>query len=196
VRTVTACSEVNDALVASKFDVVVLDVMLPDGSGIELCRQMRKDGLTVPVLLLSARGEVKDRVSGLDAGADDYLIKPFALSELLARVTALARRGPMLRARRSEFGPVVVDFEARRVLNAGTQVPLTAMELSIVEVLATRRGRVVARDELIECVWGERTESAASSLEVLVGRIRRKLGPNASVLRTARGLGYAFEWEG
>jgi DNA-binding response OmpR family regulator len=196
VQTVNACGEVVDALVTTKFDVVVLDVMLPDGSGIELCRQLRSDGHTVPVLLLSARGEVKDRVSGLEAGADDYLIKPFALSELLARVTALARRGPMLRARRGEFGPVVVDFEARRVMNAGQQVPLTAMELSIVEVLATRGGRVVARDDLIECVWGERTESAEASLEVLVGRIRRKLGASSSVLRTARGLGYVFEWEG
>jgi two-component system OmpR family response regulator len=195
VQTVNGCAEVGDALLAIKFDVVVLDVMLPDGSGIELCRQLRKDGLSVPVLLLSARGEVKDRVSGLEAGADDYLIKPFALSELLARVTALSRRGPMLRARSSVFGPVVVDFEARRVTSGGTMVPLTAMELSIVEVLSSRRGRVVSRDELIECVWGERTESAESSLEVLVGRIRRKLGSNSSVLRTARGLGYVFEWE-
>jgi two-component system, OmpR family, response regulator len=196
VQTVNACAAVLDALVTTKFDVVVLDVMLPDGSGIELCRQMRNDGHTVPVLLLSARGEVKDRVSGLEAGADDYLVKPFALSELMARVTALARRGPMLRARSSTFGPVVVDFEARRVMNAGQQVPLTAMELSIVEVLATRGGRVVARDDLIECVWGERTESTDASLEVLVGRIRRKLGSNASVLRTVRGLGYVFEWQG
>jgi DNA-binding response OmpR family regulator len=196
VEAVNACGEASDALVTTRFDVVVLDVMLPDGSGIDFCRKMRKEGFTVPVLLLSARGEVKDRVSGLEAGADDYLIKPFALSELLARVTALARRGPMLRARSSEFGPVIVDFEARRVTNAGKPVPLTAMELSIVEVLASRRGRVVARDDLIECVWGERTDSAESSLEVLVGRIRRKLGSNSSVLRTARGLGYVFEWEG
>jgi len=196
VRAVDACGEVIAALVAAKFDVVILDVMLPDGSGIELCRRMREDGLTVPVLLLSARGEVRDRVSGLEAGADDYLVKPFALSELLARVTALARRGPLLRARSSQFGPVVVDFEARRVMNAGKPVPLTAMELAIVEVLATRHGRVVARNDLIECVWGERTESAESSLEVLVGRIRRKLGSNSSVLRTARGLGYVFEWQG
>jgi two-component system, OmpR family, response regulator len=195
VQAVDSCSEVLAALGASKFDVVVLDVMLPDGSGIELCRQMRKDGRTVPVLLLSARGEVRDRVTGLEAGADDYLIKPFALSELLARVTALARRGPTLRARSSVFGPVVVDFEARRVMNEGKAVPLTAMELSIVEVLATRRGRVVTRDDLIECVWGERTESTESSLEVLVGRIRRKLGASSSVLRTARGLGYLFEWD-
>ena len=196
VQTANACSELNQALVTTRFDVVVLDVMLPDGSGIDLCRQMRKDGHAVPVLLLSARGEVKDRVSGLEAGADDYLIKPFALSELLARVTALARRGPVLRARTCLFGPVVVDFEARRVTNAGKPVPLTAMELSIVEVLASKRGRVVTRDDLIDCVWGERTESAESSLEVLIGRIRRKLGPSSSVLRTVRGLGYVIESDG
>ena len=156
---------------------------------------MRAAAITVPVLLLSARGEVHDRVSGLEAGADDYLTKPFALAEVRARVTALARRGPVLRARARAFGPVTVDLEARRVTNAGRPVPLTATELAIVEVLASRAGRSVHRQELVECVWGESTESAQASLEVLIARIRRKLGDAAAVLKTLRGIGYRFEWD-
>ncbi len=195
VKAVGSCAEAEEMLVGSRFDVVVLDVMLPDGSGIDLCARLRAAKVDVPILLLTARGEVKSRVSGLEAGADDYLAKPFAVSELRARVNALGRRGPMLRNRTVAMGAVVVDFEARRVRVDGRPLPLTAKELAIVELLASRRGRVVVRDVLIESVWGEVTESARSSLEVLVARIRRKLGAHASLLQTVRGMGYSFAWE-
>lgn len=180
---------------SARFDVVVLDVMLPDGSGVELCARLREAKVHVPILLLTALGDVRSRVAGLDAGADDYLAKPFAISELRARVKALGRRGPMLRDRAVTIGAVVVDFEGRRVSVGGRAVPLTAKELAIVDVLASRRARVVSRDELLESVWGETSDSARASLEVLLTRIRRKLGVHAGLLRTVRGVGYIFEQE-
>ena len=176
-------------------DLVLLDVMLPDGSGIDLCRRLRSAKRYVPILLLTARGDVRDRVAGLEAGADDYLIKPFAISELMARVKALGRRGPVFRDEAVAIGAVVIDFEARRVSMNGHEVPLTAKELAIVEVLAWRKRSVVSREQLIESVWGEVSDSAAASLEVLIARIRRKLGPSAALLKTVRGVGYTFRSE-
>lgn len=195
VKSVGDCADASSAIAEAPFDVIVLDVMLPDGSGLDLCARLRLEGVEVPVLLLTARGAVRSRVEGLEAGADDYLGKPFALSELRARVTALGRRGPRLRERVVEIGLVLIDLEARRVMIDRKTVPLTAKELSIVAFLASRRGRVVARDELIEAVWGDLTESARASLDVLMMRIRRKFGDHAPLLRTVRGLGYALESE-
>jgi two-component system, OmpR family, response regulator len=192
VTTVASCEEAEDAVLSKTFDVVVLDVMLPDGSGIDLCRRLRRAKRYVPILLLTARGDVRDRVAGLEAGADDYLVKPFAVSELTARVKALGRRGPLYREEAVAFGPVIIDFEARRVSMNGREVPLTAKELAIVEVLAWRQRSVVSRDQLLESVWGEVSDSAAASLEVLITRIRRKLGPSATLLKTVRGVGYTF----
>jgi two-component system, OmpR family, response regulator len=172
VKTAASCEEAEDAVLSRTFDVVVLDVMLPDGSGIDLCRRLRSAKRYVPILLLTARGDVRDRVAGLEAGADDYLIKPFAISELMARVKALGRRGPVFRDEAVAIGAVVIDFEARRVSMNGHEVPLTAKELAIVEVLAWRKRSVVSREQLIESVWGEVSDSAAASLEVLIARIR------------------------
>jgi DNA-binding response OmpR family regulator len=193
VRAAGSCADATVALQDQKFDVAILDVMLPDGSGVELCRGIRARGLELPILLLTARGDVRDRVSGLDAGADDYLPKPFALSELAARVRALGRRGYVARATGVRAGDVTVDLEKRKVTCAGRAVLLTARELAIVEVLAVRRGGLVGRDELIESVWGEVTDSARASLEVLIARIRRKLGGSSAPIRTIRGAGYSFE---
>src|SRR5262249_19149531 len=147
------CADAERALGGQAFDVAVLDVMMPDGSGIELCGRLRAARVATPILLLTARGDVRSRVLGLEAGAHDYLAKPFALAELRARVTALGRRGP-LRERAVAIGPILVEIEAHRVTVDGAPVLLTAKELAILEVLAARRGRVVARDELIEAVWG------------------------------------------
>jgi DNA-binding response OmpR family regulator len=194
VASAGTCADALAAIEHEAFDVVVLDVMLPDGSGLELCTTLRARKVAVPILLLTARGAVRSRVEGLDAGADDYLGKPFALSELRARVAALARRG-RLRERTVEIGALAIDLEARRVRVHDRIVHLTAKELSIIGFLAARLGRVVTRDELLEAVWGDVTESARASLDVLVMRIRRKLGAQASLLRTVRGLGYALESE-
>ena len=195
VTAAASCGDAEAALGQGRFDVVVLDVMLPDGSGIDLCSRLRAAKLRVPILLLTARGEVRDRVAGLDAGGDDYLVKPFAVAELLARVKALARRGPVVREPVLATGPIVVDLESRRVRVDGREVHLTGKELAIVEVLASHRGGVLTRHRLVESVWGDVTESATASLEVLIGRIRRKLGPGAAALRTLRGVGYAFRWD-
>ena len=196
VKAVATCVEAEAALLGERFDAAVVDVMMPDGSGIELCARVRAARVATPILLLTALGDVRSRVQGLEAGADDYLAKPFAIAELRARVLALGRRGPLVRDRVVTVGPLRVELEARRVLVAGAAVPLTAKELAICEVLAVRRGRTVARDQLLEAVWGEVSESAAASLEVLVGRIRRKLGAGAAALRTVRGVGYAMDWDG
>jgi two-component system, OmpR family, response regulator len=193
VLAVGSCGAAVAALATAEFDVIVLDVMLPDGSGIELCARWRAERVEVPILLLTARGAVRSRVEGLEAGADNYLGKPFALSELRARVTALGRRGPRLQERVVSVGPLVVDLEARRVRLREQMIPLTAKELAIVSVLASRRNRIVSRDELIEAVWGDLSDSARASLDVLVMRIRRKFGTDAELLRTVRGLGYALE---
>jgi DNA-binding response OmpR family regulator len=195
VKAVATCGDAETALALERFDLAILDVMLPDGSGVELCARLRAARVDVPILLLTALGDVPSRVVGLEAGADDYLPKPFALAELRARVTALGRRGPVRRDRVVVIGPLAIDRDARRVSVEGRAVALTAKELAIVDVLAARRGRVVARDALVEAVWGEVSESALASLEVLVARIRRKLGGAAAVLRTMRGVGYAIDWD-
>src|SRR5262249_51267392 len=134
-------------------------------------------------------------VQGLEAGAGDYLAKPFAGSELRARVAALGRRGPMLRHRTGTLGAVGGGFEGRRGRIDGRALPRPANGAALVALPASRRGRVVVRDALIESVWGEVSESAQASLEVLIARVRRKLGAHASVLQTVRGVGYAFEWD-
>src|SRR5215216_4020175 len=136
VKAVGNCHEAQAALAAASFDVIVLDVMLPDGSGLSLCARLRAEGNETPILLLTAKGEVRSRVAGLDAGADDYLAKPFALSELRARITALGRRGPLRRDRVIAIGPLLVDLQGRRIRLAGRALPFTAKELAIVELLA------------------------------------------------------------
>ena len=181
--------EAQDLLAAGPVDLVVLDVALPDGSGVELCRQLRVEGFHAPILLLTAHSAVDRRVDGLDAGADDFLGKPFAVAELRARVRALGRRGAIPKQLQVERGPVSLDFLGRRALLSGVEVPLTSREWSVLDLLATRGGRSVARAEILEIVWGDATEGAAS-LEVLVARIRKKLGDG--LIRTLRGYGYAL----
>jgi DNA-binding response OmpR family regulator len=192
VKTAATCKEAENILTAEHFDVLLFDVMLPDGSGLELCSRLRAGGLETPILLLTAKGEVRSRVAGLDAGADDYLGKAFALSELRARVAALGHRGPLRRDRAVVIGPLVVDLEGRRVRLEDRALPLTAKELAIVDLLATRSGKVVGRDDLLECVWGEVNDSARASLDVLIARIRQKLGAHARLLQTIRGVGYTL----
>jgi len=173
-------------------DVVVLDLALPDSTGIELCRSLRSAGCTTPILMLTAHSEVALRIESLDAGMDDFLGKPFAVAELCARVRALARRRstgfalPCL-----ERGEVELDFAARRALRQTKEVALTPREWALLESLALRRGRVVARDELLFEVWGEASDAVSASLDVLIARIRRKLA--ADVIRTLRNQGYALE---
>ena len=176
-------------------DLIVLDVMLGEASGLDLCATLRRTGCMVPILFLSARGAVNARVDGLDAGGDDYLAKPFALRELLARVRALGRRGPPARPQRLALGAVTLDFDARQATSSASEVPLTRREWDILRALAEDRGRLVAFDDLLDRVWGEASDGARASLEVIVSRLRKKLDSAAGrpTIRTARGVGYALE---
>lgn len=185
----------TQALRRAAADAVVLDVWLPDGSGVDLCREWRTAGIRVPVLMLTARADVSSRVEGLDAGADDYLGKPFALSELRARLRALLRRGHSDPSDEVfNRGTLRVDFGRRQAWVDGKEVPLTRRELEVFARLVWGRGRAVAREDLLEEIWGEATEETAASLEVMVARLRRKLegGHREAIIRTVRGHGYAL----
>jgi two-component system OmpR family response regulator len=191
-HAVTAASDLATARehAASGVDLIVLDLRLPDGFGLDLCRDLRRVGSMAPVLVLSALSQVARRVSGVDAGADDFLAKPFALTELRARVRALGRRGRTPRGLVVTMGDVVLDFAGRSAHRDGKVVSLTAREWAIMEILARRSGRLVAHVDLLEGVWGEVNETLAETLGVLIGRLRRKLGTH--LIRTARGEGYAL----
>jgi two-component system OmpR family response regulator len=195
--SVAHASTRHDALAEtarSQFELGIVDVGLPDGSGLDLCRELRAGGYSFPILVLTARNGVDERVAGLDAGADDYLGKPFATAELLARVRALGRRGPRWTESKKSFGDVTIDRERRTACRGEQALPLTPREFDVVALLAWRNGRVVPRDELLEMVWGSASEKEAASLEVLVSRIRRKFGSRNpdDVVRTVRGTGYAW----
>jgi len=177
------------------FDALVIDVMLPDGDGFELCRELRRLGTTTPILFLTARGDVADRIAGLDAGGDDYLRKPFALAELHARLRALARRQGLAPPRLLEARGTRIDFSARRLTRGSGEVPMTAREWAVLEVLAGRPGRLVPREELLDLVWNAAGPAASDSLDVIVSRLRRKLGAaeGGIAVRTLRGQGYVLE---
>ena len=193
--TATRLSTGIDQALGGDFDVIVLDLMLPDGDGLELCREIRAAGIVTPILCLSARGEVADRVQGLQAGADDYLRKPFALAALRARISALARRRGQAPPTVVETDRMRIDFTARRFERGGKQVPLTAREWAVLEILASKAGRVVGRNELLELVWHEVSSACSDSLGVILGRLRRKLSAPTfgCAIRTVRGEGYVFE---
>jgi DNA-binding response OmpR family regulator len=184
------CAAAAERLASEHFEVAILDVMLPDGSGMDLCRSLRDGGCAMPILLLTARGGVGDRVAGLDAGADDYLAKPFAMAELVARVRALARRGPAFRSEAVCLGLLRFDAASRKVTLDDQPLRLTAREFAIIEVLVRNVDRVVQREHLVEAVWGDPDQLAANSLEVLIARIRRKFGGESGRLETIRGVGY------
>jgi DNA-binding response OmpR family regulator len=172
-------------------EIVVLDLGLPDGSGEELCRSLRQASEAPAILILTAENRVASRVRCLDAGADDYLAKPFAVAELRARVRALSRRARAPSAAVLSRGDVRLDFRARRALRGEQEAPITAREWGILELLSANGGRVVSKGELLERFWGRKGEAESASLEVLIGRIRRKLG--VELIRTVRGEGYALD---
>ncbi|HEY6403693.1 MAG TPA: response regulator transcription factor [Blastocatellia bacterium] len=174
------------------YDLVILDVMLPLKDGIEVCRELRAEGLTFPILMLTARDAPPDRVAGLDIGADDYLTKPFDFHELLARLRALLRRGPALRPQTVKIADLVIDTRARQARRGGRQVELTAKEYALLEYMARRAGEVVSRAEIAEHVWDENFDAFSNLIEVYVQRLRRKIddGREPKLLRTRRGEGY------
>ncbi len=173
-------------------DVLILDVMLPGGSGFELCRTLRAEGVTRPILMLTARDAVNDRVTGLDAGADDYLTKPFALQELRARVRALARRRPALAPRTVTIADLEVDLAARRARRGGRSIELTAKEFALLECFALHPDEVLDRATITAHVWDDNHDPFTNVLEVLVRRLRRKVddGFEPTLIHTMRGAGY------
>lgn len=172
------------------YDVLVLDWMLPGLSGVELCRRLRAGGCQTPILLLTARDDVEDRVRGLDSGADDYLVKPFALRELLARLRALLRRGegasrnPILRV-----GQLELDPGTRQVLMHSSEVSLTNKEHQLLEYLMRNAGQVLSREQIIANVWGYDFDAESNVIDVYIRSLRRKLGEDNGI-RTIRGAGY------
>jgi len=190
VRSAASLSAARNTLQARDVDLVVLDLGLPDGEGLDLCREVRKAGGALPILVLTAQSQMSRRIEGFEAGADDFLCKPFAVAELRVRVQALGRRGALPRGTRLRVGRAELDLAARRATLAGQEVPITAREWSILDLLIRRDGRVVSRDEILDIVWGETGASTSASLDVMIGRIRRKLGE--SLVRTIRGEGYAL----
>jgi len=173
------------------YDAIVLDVMLPLRDGMDVCRSLRERGSWVPILMLTARGGIDDRILGLDAGADDYLPKPFDFGELLARVRALVRRVPSERPSQLEVGDLVVDPATHEVLRGAASVELTAREFAVLEYLARHPGEVVSRATLLDHVWDANYYGSTNIVDVYVGRLRRKLGP--PLIRTVRGVGFVLE---
>ena len=176
------------------YDLVILDVMIPGRNGFEVCRELRKSGQRMPILMLTARDAVEDRVTGLDHGADDYLTKPFEFRELLARLRALLRRSGELRPGKIAVADLVLDAAAQSVSRAGRSVTLTAKEYALLEYLARNAGRVVGRAEIAEHVWDETFDPFSNLIEVYVNRVRRKIDADSSkpLLHTRRGAGYIF----
>lgn len=187
----------RESATGGEFDVIVMDIMLPDGNGIDLCREIRTLGIMTPILFLSARGEVGDRVAGLDAGGDDYLRKPFALAELHARLRAIARRQGVSPPSRMRLGTNAIDFTARRLLHGDRPVALTGREWEVLGLLAAKIGRLVTRNEILEIAWRGSGSGSSESLDVIVSRLRRKLGDDGEPgwIRTVRGEGYVLEGE-
>jgi two-component system OmpR family response regulator len=177
------------------YDAVVLDVMLPGLDGFEVCRRLRAAGRWAPVLMLTARDTVEDRIEGLDVGADDYMVKPFAFGELLARLRALIRRGATQRPVVVRVGDLALDPAAHTVTRAGRRVQLSAREFTLLEFLMRHAGEVVTRTAILEHVWDYNYDGLSNVVDVYVGYLRRKLEQpfGRALIRTVRGVGYTLE---
>ena len=181
------------ALSTEDYALAILDVGLPRLDGFQVLARLRERGKTLPVLMLTARGEVTDRVHGLNLGADDYLAKPFELSELEARVKALLRRSVAAGERQQRCGPLVYDLDARRFSLSGQPLSLTSREQAVLEALITRPGRVMSKDQLAAQVFGLDEDASADAIEIYIHRLRKKLEGSSVRIVTFRGLGYLLE---
>src|SRR6185436_19838936 len=177
------------------YDVIILDVLLPLRDGFEVCRELRKRGSATPILMLTARASIDDRLTGFDAGADDYLTKPFSFRELLARIRALLRRDSHLRPDVFEIGDLTVDSASHRVSRANHDVQLTAKEYALLEYLARRSGQLVSRADIAAHVWDDTFDPFSNAIEVYINRLRKKIDGRHTnkLLHTRRGEGYILE---
>jgi two-component system response regulator MprA len=185
-----------EALANSRFDLAVLDVMMPFADGLTVCREARHRGINIPILLLTARVEVGDRVAGLDAGADDYLVKPFVIDELLARCRALLRRSqPTGAGTQLRVGDLTLNSLTREVHRGDRVIELTKTEFDLLELLMQQPGIVVSRETIYETIWGYNFETNSKSLDVYIGYLRRKTEENneSRVVFTVRGVGYTVK---
>jgi len=176
---------------SADYEAIVLDLMLPGMGGLEILRKLRSQGRKTPVLILTARDSVDDRVAGLDTGADDYLVKPFALTELLARLRALVRRSAGLADPILQLGNVRIDTRARTVSRLGIEIPLTAREYALLELLALHRGKLITRTTIYEQLFGDDDDTLSNVVEVHVSHLRKKLGKD--LIQTRRGQGYQVD---
>jgi two-component system copper resistance phosphate regulon response regulator CusR len=190
----TTFADGRERAALGSYDVIILDVRLPGGTGFDLCGDLRRRGVTTPVLMLTALDAVDDRVRGLEVGADDYLTKPFAFRELVARLKALARRRPALTPVRYRIADLDVDVAARQVRRAGRPLTLTAKEFALLELFVSHPGQVLDRATITAHVWDDNHDPFANLLEVLVRRLRRKIddGFEPKLITTLRGAGYRF----
>ena len=176
------------------YDLIVLDLLLPRIDGLEVCRRLRAKRATIPILMLTARGEPDQRVEGLDAGADDYLPKPYHFPELLARARALLRRGPALASAVLNIEDLSIDTRAQQARRGGRLIQLTTKEYALLEYLARRRGEVVGRADIAEHVWDDSFDPLSNLIEVYIQRLRRKIddGESVKLIHTRRGAGYCL----
>ncbi len=189
---VTTAEQAEASLLSGEFDLAVIDIGLPGADGLSLVRKLRRQRVSLPVLILTARDGLADRVSALDTGADDYLVKPFAVPELQARARALLRRTRSGKTTHIEIGELTVDLAARSLALSGAPVELTRREWSILECLVLQVGQVVSKERLLQAIAGWDEDLTPNAVEVYVSRLRAKLGSHAA-LRTIRGLGYRLD---
>jgi two-component system copper resistance phosphate regulon response regulator CusR len=187
-------SDAISSAAMNPYDVIVLDYMLPGADGAAVAREIRRRGQTTPILMLTARAAVQDRITGLDAGADDYLVKPFAFQELLARLRALMRRGATLLPTTITIGELVLDTRSHVLTKRGAEIPLTAKEYALVEYLARNAGAVVSRIDITAHVWDDNHDPTSNNLDVFINRLRRRLDDpgRESYIKTRRGAGYVL----
>jgi two-component system OmpR family response regulator len=194
VRPAADGREALDAARAERPDVIVLDVMLPDLDGFEVCRRLRTEGIATPVVFLTARDATEDKVRGLSLGGDDYLVKPFSLEELVARIDAVLRRAGIARnGSRMSCGPVELDDEAHRVTRSGVEVPLTPTEYNLLHYLLLNKNKALTRAQILDRVWKYDFGGDGGVVETYIGYLRRKLGDgDPRLIHTIRGVGYAI----
>lgn len=192
---VGSCAAAEDALAESHYDAIILDVGLPDGSGLDVLRRWRQAGFSEPVVILSARGQVEDRITGLNLGADDYLPKPFSFDELLARLRSLLRRESKQKRTRYEHAGISMDLLSRKVTAGGKPIELTGREFALLELFLANHGRVLTRTQIAERIWEMSFDSETNLIDVYVKKLRGKLpagADGAPLIRTVRGTGYVL----
>jgi DNA-binding response OmpR family regulator len=194
VDVLTKGFEAEEAAVENRYDVIVLDLMLPDRDGVDVCRNLRRRGLATPILMLTALADTESKVAGLDAGADDYLTKPFEFEELIARIRTLLRRGQPVESRVLKYGDLEFDLNQRRITRAGRLIHLSGKEIALLEYFMRNPDRVLARQTLVEKIWDTSYQPVSNAIDVHVSSLRKKIDRDfdEAFIHTVVGAGYRF----